>query len=476
MTNPLVYASATDVLAQFASGELSPVEYLTALIDRAEKVEPTINAFCETLYDEALAAATTAQAVYADPEAIPRPLEGLPIATKEKHAIAGRTLTEGSLALKGNIALENAPVIDRLLAAGGIIHARTATPEFSIALYTQSDMWGVTRNPWNPDFTPGGSSGGAGASLAAGSTPLATASDIGGSTRGPASFTGTVGFKAPYGRIPGAGPMTMDYYRGDGVMARTVSDAILFANQLIGPDPRDHATVPAITLPREYDDVAGMRIALCYRLGDYVVDPQVIANTRAVAHALESAGAIVEEIELPWRSEEIVLASAGHFGTMMAQMVYSTVDGRVDELTDYARAFVEMLRPIARTDEVNYFRSAQIETGMQRALAEAMTGYDALICPTSASTGLPAGDTLADGVDIDGTHVPLSLLALMTLPFNICNRCPVLAVPSGHADNNVPTGVQIVGHTYDDPTVFRIGTAIEKLRPWAFSLDHSPRF
>lgn len=122
------------------------------------------------------------------------------------HWLAGRSLTEGSLVDVGSTATENAPVIDRILDAGGIIHARTATPEFSIATFTHSRLWGVTRNPWNPEFTPGGSSGGAGASLAAGTALLTSASDIGGATRIPAAFTGTVGYKAPYGRIPGVAP------------------------------------------------------------------------------------------------------------------------------------------------------------------------------------------------------------------------------------------------------------------------------
>jgi aspartyl-tRNA(Asn)/glutamyl-tRNA(Gln) amidotransferase subunit A len=182
------------------------------------------------------------------------------VATKEKHTIAGRSLTEGSLANKGVIAAESAPVVERVQAAGGIIHARTTTPEFSIAACTHTPMWGVTRNPWNTGFSPGGSSGGAGAALAAGSTPLATAPDIAGSTRIPASFTGTVGFKAPYGRIPGVPPLNMDFYRCDGPMARTVDDAALLTNVLAGPDPRDHLSLrPKVELPTELGSPHGMR-------------------------------------------------------------------------------------------------------------------------------------------------------------------------------------------------------------------------
>ena len=158
------------------------------------------------------------------------PLLGLPVAAKEKHGLRGRTLSQGLVARKGELAHADHPVIDRIRRAGGIIHARTTTPEYSCATVTHSPLWGVTRNPWNRQYSPGGSSGGSGAALAAGLAPLATASDIAGSTRLPASFTGTVGYKAPYGRIPGLAPLSADHYRGDGPMARTVVDAALLAS------------------------------------------------------------------------------------------------------------------------------------------------------------------------------------------------------------------------------------------------------
>jgi Asp-tRNA(Asn)/Glu-tRNA(Gln) amidotransferase A subunit family amidase len=257
----LTYLSATKARRLFRSRELSPVELMCAIVTRTEQLEPRINAFTERLFDDALEQARKAEDAYLGKNGrVPRPLEGIPVATKEKHGILGHTLTEGSLTRKDEIATENHPLVDRILEAGGIIHARTATPEFSIATYTHSRLWGVTRNPWNLDVTPGGSSGGAGASLAAGTTLLASASDIGGSTRIPAAFTGTVGFKAPYGRNPGYGPITADHYRGDGPMGRTVDDVIAFQNVLAGPDPRDHTAIrPKLTLPTVYDDRCDLR-------------------------------------------------------------------------------------------------------------------------------------------------------------------------------------------------------------------------
>ncbi|MEU8674890.1 amidase [Streptomyces sp. NPDC048560] len=466
----LVHLSATDALQLFARRALSPVELMRAVVERAEKVEPRINAFTERLFDEALEQARHAEARYLGKDGLaPRPLEGIPVAAKEKHAILGRTLTEGSLAHKGRIATENAPVIDRILGAGGIIHARTATPEFSLSTYTHSRMWGITRNPWNRDFTPGGSSGGAGASLAAGTTLLASASDIGGSTRIPAAFTGTVGFKAPYGRNPGLGVLSADHYRGDGPMARTVDDVIAFQNVLAGPDPRDHASIrPKLTVPTAYEDVTGARIALCVRLGEYDVHPEIEAHTRAAAQALADAGAHVEEITLPWTRLDLLTAVAGHFSTLFGALVVEAAETHRDLLSPYTVAFADtMTRARSR---VSYLDSLRAEHRLQRALATSMDGFDALICPTTAVPGWHAGDDLAgDKVVVHGEEVADTLWSAMTTPFNINNRCPVLNVPSGMSSWGVPTGLQIVGHPYDDPAVFRIGKTLETLRPWSYA-------
>lgn len=469
----LAYLSATEALALFRARDLSPVELMRAVIDQAEKTEPAVNALAERLFEDALAKARDAEARYLGRGGQePRPLEGIPVATKEKHAIAGRLLTEGSLVYRHTVATENAPVVDRILAAGGIIHARTTTPEFSCAYFTHTRLWGVTRNPWHTDFTPGGSSGGSAAALAAGSTLLASGSDIAGSTRVPAAFTGTVGFKAPYGRIPGAPPLAADYYRGDGPLARTVADCAAFANALTGPDPRDHTSLrPAVTLPVSYEPAAGMRLALCPRLGDYPVSAEVEASTRAAAAALAGAGAAIEEIELPWRMSEIRRTVAAHFAQIFGAIIAEIARDHRDELMPYTVAFADQMAAAAR--RLSFLDALRTETRMQRELATAMAPFDALLCPATTIPGLPAGDDLLAAED-DDTVLGKAEIATMTVPFNICNRCPVLAVPSGHAENGLPLGIQIVGRTYDDATVFRVGAALEQARPWAYTPAHRP--
>jgi aspartyl-tRNA(Asn)/glutamyl-tRNA(Gln) amidotransferase subunit A len=476
----LSYLSATQALALFRTRELSPVELMRAIIDRAEQVEPVINAFAERLFDEALDQARDAEERYLGKGGLePRPLEGIPVATKEKHGIAGRSLTEGSLVNTGNVAAENAPLIDRILAAGGIIHARTTTPEFSLTYFTHTRLWGVTRNPWNTAFTPGGSSGGSAAALAAGTALLASGSDIAGSTRVPTAFTGTVGFKAPYGRIPGVAPLSADFYRGDGPLARTVDDCVAFANVLIGPDPRDHTSLrPRLTLPTAYEPAAGMRLALCIRLGDYPVSAEIEANTRAAAAALADAGASVTEIELPWTHAEIMRAAEAHFSQIFGAIITEIARDHRDQLMPYTVAFADQVAEAA--GRITFLDGLRIETRMQRQLAEAMAPFDALICPTTTVAGLPADDDLlGSGGTPNGGVLGNTATATMTVPFNMNNRCPVLSVPSGHVPSGhpgsgLPTGIQIVGHTYDDATVFRVGQALEQARPWAYTPGHRP--
>src|SRR4249920_2284003 len=196
----LPYLTAYETLDLFRSGDLSPIEHLESLIEQVEAHDSPLAAVVDRRYSEARAEARAAEQRYLGKGDAPRPLEGLCIATKEEQPIAGRSWKQGSLALMDEIAKDDHPIIERIQNAGGIIHIRTATPEFSCAGFCHSDLWGVTRNPWNTAFTPGGSSGGSGAALAAGYAPLATGSDIGGSIRIPASFCGVVGFKPPFGR------------------------------------------------------------------------------------------------------------------------------------------------------------------------------------------------------------------------------------------------------------------------------------
>ncbi|BDZ54036.1 amidase [Agromyces marinus] len=448
----LHHLTATEASALLRRRELSPVDLLDAAIDRTAATEPAINAVTEQWIDEAREAAAASEARFAAGEPL-RPLEGIPLMLKDEQPVAGRPLEDGCLLERGTVADETHPIVERIQAAGAVVHARTTTPEYCCAPVTHSKLWGVTRNPWNADFTPGGSSGGSGAVLAAGSTMLATGSDIGGSIRIPASFCGVVGFKPPFGRVPGMAPFNSDTYCADGPMGRSVADVALLQNVIAGPWVGDAASLREVTaVSGEVGSLRGIRVALCIDLGGYDVDPAIEANTRAVAAALVAAGAIVDEVALPWGPECVQETAWPHFGAVMGAFIEGIVEGdaaRAEQLMPYTRAFAA--KAAAAGD---YVDGLVAESAFYRPFAELMLDHDVLLCPTVATTGFAADESCIDSTEV--------FSKLMTLPFNVIGRVPVLAVPSGIAPNGVPTGVQIVGRTYDDATVFRVGAALEQ--------------
>lgn len=454
----LIYLPAHEALARFRAKTLSPVELMEATIGRAEAVQPAINAFTYTHFDEAMDAARKAEAKYAR-GARTGPLEGLPIGIKDESEIAGKPMSSGSLVFRDHVSQSTSVNNERILAAGGIVHARTATPEFSSSTVTWSRLWGVTRNPWNPAFTTGGSSGGAGASLAAGSSTLATGSDIGGSIRIPASACGVVGLKPTYGRNPDDAPFNLDFFCHTGPMARSVRDAILLQNVMCGPSPRDIASLrPKLRLPMEMKPIKGWKIALSVDLGFFEVDPEVRANTLAAAQVFRDLGAEVTEVALPW-TWETLQAGGNYLRHLFGAYISQLLPDHADELTTYARQFAEEGRESKAT---TFIESLETIAAMYESLGPILEAHDLLICPTTALPAVAADYDHSSGTTvINGKVVDPIMGWVMTLPFNMLSRCPVLSVPSGRASNGVPTGLQIVGRTYRDIDVMRAGLAYE---------------
>ena len=472
VTSDLHYLSATEAVKLFKARKVSPVELMKAVIYRAEKVEPAINAFAATLYEEALGQARAAEARYASGGEPPRPLEGLPVAVKEEAPIAGQRNTLASVPLRDTVADHTAVFVQRIIDAGGIIHARSTTPEFSCAPVTWSKLFGVTRNPWNPAYSPGGSSGGSAASLAAGSATLATGSDIGGSIRIPASMCGVVGFKPPYGRVPETEIFNLDHYCHEGPLARTVSDCALLENVMAGPDPSDVVSIrPKLFIPDRLEPIKGLRIALSTDLGCYEVDEDVVANTRAAADRLRDAGATVDEVSLPWKLDSINKAARIHFGMIFGPSIQELYDQHGDEFTSYARRFVAEGAEIPKED---FVKGLELEGRIYAPLGLLLEEFDALICPTFAVPALPAEYDSGDALQINGKPIADWLDVLMTVPFNIASRCPVISVRSGLSRDGVPTGLSIVGKTYDDVTAFRVAFAHEQRFPSFDAPEHRP--
>ena len=463
----LHHLPAGEALHRFRTRELSPVELMEAVIARAEEVEPVINAFAQRYFDEALAAARAAETRYAPGASEPpRPLEGLPVAIKEEEPIAGQPWTFGSLIHSDQVADRTSEFARRHLAAGAIVHARTTTPEFSCAGFTHSRLWGVTRNPHNPQLSVGGSSGGSAASLAAGTSALASGSDIAGSIRMPAAACGVVGFKPPYGRVPVDPPYNLDTYCHCGPLARTVADCALYENVLAGPDPGDITTLrERVVLPDTFAGVGGMRVALSVDLGDWPVDEDVRANTLAVADALRDAGATVEEVGLRIPREEVIRAAAIHFHHGFAAQIATEADAHPDLVSPYVTDFVRWAREVS--GGAPYVEGLVLEARLYAPVGALLEDYDALLVPTSGAAGLDAGEDWVHRKPVVGGMQLTDYLQNFTTPiFNIMSRCPVLALPSGFGARNAPTSVQLVGRTYDDLTVFALGAAVEAVRPW----------
>ncbi len=457
-TEDLCYMPAVEMIRCFKDKSLSPVEVMEATIARTEHVNPSINAFSHTFFDSALDQARQAEKKYTS-GADTGPLEGLPVGIKDETMVEGMPCTNGSLTMKDLVATTTSVNNQRIMDAGGIIHARTTTPEFSCSGVTWSKLWGVTRNPWNPAFTSGGSSGGASASLAAGTSALATGSDIGGSIRIPASAAGVVGFKPPYGRNTDDVPFNLDFYCHTGPLARNIGDTILLQNVMCGPHPLDIAGLkPKLVLPKTYESISGWKIAFSMDLGFYEVEDEVRDNTLAALDVFRSLGATVEEVEIGW-TEDILKAGEDYLNHLFGFSMYKKHQQYGDLLTTYATEFA--LRG-DKSSNADFFNSFKVAAEMYCVMGPLLEKYDLFICPTNNLAAAPAEhDQSRDTITINGRIVDPLLGWVMTLPFNMLSRCPVLSVPSGRRADQVPTGIQLVGPTYEDARVFQAAAAFE---------------
>ena len=468
----LCYLPATEAIEQFKRKTLSPVELLNVVIAQAEKTEPVINAFSHTFFEQALDAAKKAEQKYMTGKRT-GPLEGLPVAIKDETEVKGQPCTNGSLPMKDNIATKTSVNNQRILRAGGIIHARTTTPEFSCAGYTHSKLWGVTRNPWNPEYTSGGSSGGASASLAAGTCSVATGSDIGGSIRIPSATCALVGLKPSFGRNPEEPPFNLDQYCHTGPMSRTVRDTILLQNVMCGPHSSDIASLkPKLRLPFDYKSIKGWKIAYSMDLGLYEVEEDVQKNTLRALDTFRALGATVEEVDLNWPDDTLQagLNYLSHlFGTSMAD----AYEEHGDLLTDYV---AEWATRGPKSSARDFLRSQEIAGEMYNTFGPIMQKYNLFVCPTNNLAAVKAEhNQVRDTVTINGKQVDPLLGWVMTLPFNMLSRCPVLTMPTGITHYRVPTSIQLVGATYQEKDVFRAGLAFEtEVGQWFRNAGHRP--
>jgi Asp-tRNA(Asn)/Glu-tRNA(Gln) amidotransferase A subunit family amidase len=233
---------------------------------------------------------------------------------------------------------------------------------------------------------------------------------------------------------------------------------------IAGPHPSDVASLrPKLEIPSKLDPIRGMRIALSLDLGCYEVDADVAANTLAAADRLRDSGAIVDVVSLPWDLETIAKTVDIHFGMIFGASMKAINDQFSDQLTSYVRRLVADSGRVSKDD---FYAGLGLEAAFYAPLGQLLEDYDALICPTFAVPALPAEYDTGDTIEVNGKPVERWLDVMMTLPFNVASRCPVLSVPSGLSANGVPTGLSIVAKTYDDVTAFRVAAAHEERLPW----------
>jgi aspartyl-tRNA(Asn)/glutamyl-tRNA(Gln) amidotransferase subunit A len=458
----LGWLSALDLARLIRGKEVSPVEVMSALLARIEALNPRLNAYCTVAAEEASDLATAAEIGMLTGEEL-GPLHGLPVSIKDLLFTRRMRTTAGSQVLVDHVPEEDAVAVERLRGAGAIIVGKTNTPEFGHKGITDSPLFGPTRNPWNPALTAGGSSGGAGAAVAAGLGPLAVGTDGGGSIRIPASFCGIYGLKPSFGRVPsGPGLPGWETLSHTGPMTRTVRDAALMLDVLAGPDDRDRHSLPAdgggSYLAACDAGIAGLSVAWSADLGHGRVDPEVADLCAEAAIRFESLGCHVEVVMPTWDDPEEMfrtLASAEAFAAYRDRLVES------ERLLD--PSFVELLRAGERVTAEQYLRAMlrrrELWTEVHRFLAR----FDLLITPTLAVAAFPLDAPPIR--EIAGQPVSPMGWTPFTFPFNLTGQ-PAASVPAGFTARGLPVGLQIVGRRHADRTVLAASAAFEAEAPW----------
>jgi amidase len=468
-----LFWSAEMLVAAFSKKNLSPVEVTNASLARAHDVQARCNPITEFFAETALQAARKAEDLYMRKSTTPRPLEGVPLAVKEEFALCGSTRSSGSLVFAERVDEHTDVYVQRLIDGGAIPIVKTTTPEFCLLGSTWSRRYGVTTNPWNNDVTCGGSSGGSGVALATGISPIATGTDIGGSIRIPAAACGVFGYKPPYGRNPEVPVFNLDYYSHSGPMARSAADIITMQALTAGQHPTDIASLPKppphISKP---DCIRGLRIAVTTSLCGYEIDNDVANNFAAACQLLADAGATIVEVDLGWPDDLPAMAET-YLNTLWGATLQDLATQHGSDLSPYSLEYARSSQKRAPRELVD---ANEVAWNAYASLGPIMETFDVLLCPTNATTDIPADYGFpnlgyrVNGEPRNGGEDKLWL----TSPFNMLSRLPVMSVPTGFATNNVPTGMQIVGRAYDDASVLNAALGYEGLLPWLFDSAHRP--
>ncbi len=468
----LCFMSARELASLIRSRKLSAREVMTAFLFQIERINPRINAIVAKLDDDqCLAMADDADRVLAKDKNV-GPLHGLPFAFKDLEPAIGFPFTRGSRIFKNLMPSEDSLVVERLRRAGVIPIGKTNVSEFGMGSHTYNDVYGTTLNPYNLNKSAGGSSGGAGAALAAGLLPLANGSDLGGSLRNPANFNNVVALRPTVGLIPSA-PTLLPFYGFSvkGPMARSVADLAFLLSVMAGDDPRDPACYPsnpavfARTLERDFK---GVRVAWCLDLGGLPLDPRVRAALEGQRKAVENLGCVVEDAcpDLSGADNVFLTLRAWNYWHSLG----SLLEKHRSQMKPEAVWQIESGSKLSGSDVAN----AMTQHGelMQR-MRGFQERYEFLFC---AVNQLPPFEANLDWPrEIDGVKMETYLDWMKSAYWISATFRPAISVPAGFTDNGLPVGIQIVGRYRDDLGVLQIAHAIEQAtgvgrkRPWIVS-------
>jgi aspartyl-tRNA(Asn)/glutamyl-tRNA(Gln) amidotransferase subunit A len=446
--------AATELVGEFRTGALSPVELTEAVLARIEAREPELRALYAFDPSAALAAARAAEQRWRDGRPL-GPVDGIPLTIKENIATEGTPMPLGTAATKLTPAPEDAPMAARVRESGGVLLAKTTMPDYGMLTSGLSSFHASARNPWDLARTPGGSSAGAGAAAAAGYGPLHVGTDIGGSIRLPAGWCGLVGFKPSFGRVPVDPPFPG---RVAGPMTRTVADTALLMSVISRPDERDHLSLPPAELRwDELDaDLTGLRIGLQLDPGiGLPVEPDVREAVVGAARLLESAGAVIDVVP-PVLTRAMLDGLDSFWRTRFRADLEGLDTADRERILPYIAEWIWGGNGVSGVDVYRGF--AQMDA-ISAAAVRACAPFDAVLSPTCPVSAPPA-DWPSPTND---PARPFEHIAF-TLPYNMSGQ-PAVSINCGYTGEGQPISLQIAGRRFDDVGVLRLAAAYERLRP-----------
>ena len=457
--------SAKRVAELVRDGELSPVDTIEAALGRIEALNPRLNAFVHLCPERALEEAGHQAEALAGAKAAELPLAGVALGVKDMEDVEGLPTSYGSVPFAGRVAERDAVHVGRLRRAGAIVVGKTNTPEFGYTGFTKNRLFGTTRNPWDLERTPGGSSGGSAAAIASRMVPLATASDGGGSVRIPACYVGAFGMKPTFGRIPTCSPLGMQRWVDTvcyGPLTRTVEDAALYLDIASGYHPSDPDSLPPPARPylETLDELPGpLRIAFSRDLGYAAVEPEIMREVESALAAFTSMGHSVEEIATVF--PDLGRGWAYMCGAETHALVAAAVAGREDEL---GRSFWQGVKAASAITAADMGEIQRMRVELNRLLADIFDRYDLLLTPQLPTEAFAAAGPLVAEIDGRPLTNPLQAVAF-TYPFNFSGH-PAASLRAGFTDAGLPAGIQVVAERHRDDLVLQAARAYEQARPF----------